>query len=276
MHKTSHPPRPGQLREALLIVLLVSLTLLGCATQKQVKEIVASSNAAILAGNLGLPQAGAQGTQTAWQEASDRIETFIAAHPDQPSITAPLRIRQAMLLLSHRQFNLAEAAFNAAAPGDLHSARDQALKRNQSTLLWWFANSTKETWTEADQRAAANALTNLATEQSQLANSVEIRDYLAEMRAWIGLAAARQTTSPALAKTRLEDALNVYAQIFTQDDLSALKTMNEQLPDPRALSPDVRRRLRARAVLEEAKKINTTNGLDARPTATTFAEMIRG
>jgi hypothetical protein len=256
------------------LLLALALMLPGCATPKQVSEIVVQSNAAMLAGQFGLPEPGAATAKPAWEEATDRIEAFIAAHPDQPAAIASLRVRQAMLLLSYRQFSLAEAAFNAVAITDLHTDRDQALKRNQDTLLWWFANSTNATWTGADQNKSQAAIKQLKEEQSRLNSSPEIRDYLAEMRVWIGLSAAKQTASTSHARELVEDALNVYAEVFTPEDLKILSAGQEQLPDPKALGPDVRRRLRAKAVLAQAQKLNKDAELGAHPKSTEFDQLI--
>lgn len=265
------------------LVLAFALTLAGCATQKEVARIVADSNAAMLAGQFGLPDAHPGGQKESWETASDRIEAFIAAHPDQPATTSPLRIRQATLLLSHGQFALAEAAFNDVKLGDLHSDRDKAIKRSQKTMLWWFANSTNDIWTSTDQTQAQNALDQLKGEQALLKGSVDIRDYLAELRAWIGLSAAKQTTSEDTARTRIETTLNVYAGIFTPEDLVIIASGKENLPDPKAMGVDVRRRVRSRAVLRFARELNQDEAepdvanrilLNAHPQNATFDAII--
>ncbi len=257
----------------LPLLLTLGLLMAGCATRRQVAEIIAHSNASMLAGQIGLPDAAGGSDRAPWQEAVERIDAFVVAHPDQPDTTAPLRIRQAMLLLAYRQFGLAEAAFNAAAPTHLHTDRDKALKRQQATLLWWFATSTNETWTAADQASAETAMAALKEEQAALEGSPEIRDYLAEMRAWIGLAAAKQTVSASRARVRLEDALDVYAAIFTADDLGSVAGV-EQRAAPGVLGPEVRRRLRARPVLAQAKKQNQQDRLGAHPQNATFNRLI--
>jgi hypothetical protein len=264
-------------RTAAIMPLFVAMALAftGCATRKQVAEIVTQSNAAMLAGQFGLPDPHGTGGAPGWQMESDRIDAFIAAHPDQPTATAPLRIRQGMLLLTHGQYHLAGAAFDQASEDDLHTARDQALKRNQETLLWWFANSTNHTWTTDDQALADRALTNLKEEQSRLAASPEIRDYLAELRAWIGLSAARQTTSTNRMRERIEETLNVYSQVFTPDDLLFLAGESANEGVSKALPVDIRRRLRAKAVLDAAKELNQTRNLGARPKAPVFDEWIQ-
>jgi len=256
------------------LFLALALLFAGCATPKQVSEIVVQSNAAMLAGQFGLPEPGAATGKPAWEEATDRIEAFIAAHPDQPAAIAPLRIREAMLLLNYRQSSLAEAAFNAVAIADLHTDRDLALKRSQETLLWWFANSTNNAWSATDQNKSQAAFKQLKDEQTQLNGSPEIRDYLAEMRAWIGLSAAKQTASTSHARELVEDALNVYAEIFTPADLDMLSAGQEQLPDPKAFGPDVRRRLRAKAVLSQAQKLNKDAELVAHPKNALFDRMM--
>jgi hypothetical protein len=274
--KTLFPPAclrfGGVLAASLLLALALSQS--GCATRKQVADIVAQSNGAMLASQFGLPEAKGATTKGSWEESSDRLEAFIAAHPDHPATTAPLRIRQAMLLLSYRQFSLAEAAFNAAVIEHLHTDRDQALKRIQATLLWWFANSTNAAWSAVDQTQAQLALRQLKQEQARLVASPDIRDYLAEMRAWIALAAAKQTTDTNAARGLIEEALDVYATAFTAEDLVILAAGQEQRPDPKALGPDVRRRLRARAVLAEARERNKNNGLGAHPTTAYFNQAI--
>jgi hypothetical protein len=256
------------------LLLAFALALAGCATRKQVAEIVTQSNAAMLAGQFGLPNPNGTAAAPDWQLESDRIEAFIVAHPGLETVTAPLRLRQGMLLLTHRQVRLAEAAFNQVDESQLHTARDQALKRNQPTLLWWFAHSTNHTWTTTDQNRAQKALLDLKAEQKRLVDSPEIRDYLAEMRAWIGLSAARQSTSTQRMRGLLEEALDVYAETFTSADLAMLADGREDLPDPQALGVDVRRRLRARAVLDAVRELNQRRNLGARLTVPVFDHWI--
>jgi len=256
------------------VFLTVALALAGCVTTQEVSSIVAQSNAAMLAGQFGLPAPGPQAGVEPWQEASERIETFIAAHPGQPATTGPLRVRQAMLLLGYHQANLARAAFAQVAVDDLHAARDKALKQNADTLVWWFPNSTKDAWSADDQTKSATALRELAATQASLAASEDIRDYLAEMRAWIGLVSAKQAGSPARARERVEDALNGYAAIFTPEDLAALAAGPEQLPDPSAVSVAVKRRLRSKAVLDYAREVNRADNLGAQPANAFFRRAI--
>ncbi|HYG25240.1 MAG TPA: hypothetical protein VEH04_20920 [Verrucomicrobiae bacterium] len=258
----------------LMLPLIAALSATsGCATRKQVADIVAHSNAAMLGGHVGLPDPRA-GAPATWQTETARIDNFIAAHPGQPAIAAALRVRQALLFLSHGQFSLAKGTFNEVAESDLHTDRDKALKRCQQTLLWWFANSTNDTWSVRDQAASREALDALRLEQERLASSPEIRDYLAEMRAWIGLATARQATSPELARRALEDALNVYGETFGVDDFAALAAGTETLPAAASFSADIRRQIRAREVLNAARALNSRENLSAHPRADAFDQWI--
>jgi hypothetical protein len=256
------------------LLLAFTLAFTGCATRTEVAEIVARSNAAMLAGQFGLPSPTATGHEPAWQTESDRIESFIAAHPGQETITAPLRNRQAMLLLTHGQFSLAEAAFNQVQETNLLTPRDQALKRTQETLLWWFASSTKSSWTASDWKHYTNSLERLKEEQARLAESPEIRDYLAEMRAWIGLAAARHSTAGDTMRTRLEEALNAYAETFTEADLYILAGGADVQPGSKTLPDEVRRRLRAKAVLDSARELNQKRKLGAQLKEPVFQDLI--
>jgi hypothetical protein len=244
---------------------LILMLLAGCATPNDVALMVARSNSAMVAGEVGMPEpSGAVGTD-GWQESWNRLETFIAAHPNLSDVTGPLRIRQAMLLLGHGQIGLAQAAFHAVEIWDLHLERDQVLKRNQEILLWWFANSGEQSWNGEDQAQAENALTRLAQETARLDHNPEIRDYLAELGAWIGLAAVQQTVSIERSREWVEDALNIYARIFTDDDFAVLADRTERLPDPAAPGPVVQRRLRAPMVLDKARQVNQSADLRARP-----------
>jgi hypothetical protein len=260
---------------ALPLVLLGAGLVAGCVTQEQVASIVAKSNSAMLTGQLGgLAQKDDPNSHPAWEESNAAIESFIQGHPDQKEIIASLRVRQAMLLLANHQFNLAKAAFNSVPAGALHTDRDIYLNANSDSLLWWFRQSTADTWSPDDQAKARKALADLKTAQLALEGSPEIRDYFAEMRAYIGLAAAKQTTSEAQARELLVDALDVYAKIFSANDLSALRAPPASLPDASTLTADLHRRIRAAAVLERARMQNQDDSLHAHPNNATFDQMI--
>lgn len=268
--------RRTRLGFGLALLLAVTGGIAGCITAPEVAKIVAQSNAAMLAGQLGgLPSPeGKSGNAESLSAASARIDAFVEAHADQKQVVAPLRIRQAMLLLAHQQFNSARSAFDAASIGDLVTARDQALKRNQAHLLWWFAASGKKIWTAEDFAAAGKALDDLKAEHGKLTGSPEIRDYLGELRAWIGVTHAGRSTSPDRARALLVDALDQYANLFTPAELELIATDQNPPGGETSVGQELRRRLRAKAVLATARKINMEAGLSAQPTTGVFARMI--
>jgi hypothetical protein len=241
-------------------VLVLGLAFAGCATQREVAQIVANSNAAMLASRFDLavaPGGDPGASAAAVQQEFDRIEAFVAAHADPQFLgtTTPLRLRQAVLLLNAGQLNLAKAAFAQVDGQHLHTARDQALLRSKDTLLWWFGSSKKANWDDADRSASKQAMAQLQGEQERLGDSPDVRDYLAEMRAWIGIVAAKHTLDANKLRSHVKDALDGYAKIFTADDLQALDAATAG-PNPPQLGPELRRRVRSKAVLDQARDIN--------------------
>jgi hypothetical protein len=53
-----------------------------------------------------------------------------------------------------------------------------------------------------------------------------------------------------------------------------LVSRQEQLPDPKALGPEVRRRIRAKAVVTEARKLNAEAELGAHPKDAAFDQLL--
>jgi hypothetical protein len=228
---------------------LVVLAMAGCATQKQVRDIVNQSNTQLMASQLADPEPATK-PGAASVDAADKIEEFIAAHPDQKAINGSLRIRQAILYLNKDQYNLAEAAFDQADANQLFTDRDRALKNISPYLVWWFKNSRTDL-TQAEAVNAKHALDALQAEVKMRSTSPGIRDYLAELRVWIGLAYAKAAASPQEAKARFEDAMNEYATVFSSADLADLCKPSSTDREPSM--QDVKRRLRAEAVIEEAR-----------------------
>ena len=248
------------------LLLGAALIFAGCTTPQEVARLVQETNVAMLSSQLGgLAQTNEASPGPSAQQGNEQIEAFIAAHPDQLALTAPLRIRQAMLYLATKKPNLARAAFDSVAKENLHTERDQALTRNADTLIWWFSNSTTDTWSDQDRNAARKALLDLEKEQQVLKGSPDIRDYLAEMRAWIGLTAVRQAPDIDKMRADLENTLNVYADSFEAAELLNFENAVAPLPELKALTSAARRRVRAGIVLAQARTLNRTEQLGAQP-----------
>jgi hypothetical protein len=236
----------------------------GCATQRQVADIVSQSNAALLAAEVGadgeIEANPATPASPGAEGASKKIEGFIASHPDQKTAASALRIRQAVLFLSQANYNLAEAAFNEASLNDLKTDRDRALKELQPHLIWWYRTSRSaqgRILTDSESRDATNALRAFQEQIDRRQESPAIRDHLAEMRAWVGLKLAEASPDPATLKQRLEAPIRAYAAIFTADDLRFLSQPEGELKE-KAIGVEGRRRLRAKAVIAKAKELAGT------------------
>ena len=240
-------------RSAVVTALAAAILLVdGCATQHQTKDVVTESNAALLAASRQLQPDGANGGGTVdWQSASSKIDALIAAHPDQRATNGALRVRQGVLLLANRQYYLAQAAFNAAT--DLKTDRDKALKALSPWLVWCYQHSADPTLNPLQREKAREALSAFDAEIGAVRASPDIRDFLAEMRAYIGLKLASEEQGDAKRATFI-DTLNRYSEIFTPEDLDALAQGNLK-SDSSAVTITERRRLRALAVIAKAKRM---------------------
>ena len=271
-----------------LFLILIAGIVSGCVTQKQVRDIVAESNAALVTATImgtagadptSLPHPGL-GTEAArsehepWMVPSAKIDAFIESYPDQKVTASALRVRQAMLLLVHEQYNLARTAFNMVEPQYLTTARDKALYNLHTHLIWWFRVSRSPIMSLSELREADKALEALQAEGKTLDESPGIRDYLAEMRVWIALLCARSITKKDKAKAYLEDGINNYAKIFPAEDLSGLKMASEP-SDWNVSMQAVRRRLRAKAIIDYAKNVIEKQRIEPEFESSVFAELIK-
>ena len=262
-----------QIASSLCLGILTAALIAGCATRRDVQEIVTGSNAAILTSQLGgdtdnVFTVDGKGRPGTLDGASARIDAFISAHPDQPATAAALRIRQGMLLLAAKEPTLAKAAFLQATNSDLHGPRDQTLKEISPILIWWVGGASSDAtgFNDGDYPQASNALPRLLVCQSNLTvlaatdPEVEgIRDYVAEMRAWIGLryVSALGDTQLNVAQSKFLDTITNYvASLGTNTSnriLCGCKCKDEQTPS--TITLDLRRCFRARTVLKYAFEV---------------------
>ena len=259
-------------RSVLLLSSLVVLFTASCTTTStEVQDLVSASDATLSA-DLNRGAAGALGSSNV-AEVSRRIDAFIAAHPEQKTTNASLRVRQAVMLLQNKQTNLAEAAFNQAALADLKgSTRDAAVKRLQDTLIWYHrtTGSTSLDGTEGKHYQKVTAeiagLTSPADE--------DIRDYLAAVRAWIGIKHASLSFGAA-ATTLLTQAINDYAGTLAPGETAGWQTEERAATNPwphgmtfgNATTAANRRHFRARDLIEGANSAIALNAIAFKPTA---------
>lgn len=254
------------------MVLAATLFATGCATQRQVKEIVSASNMASLSTELGLggedPSKPA-GVGDSWKDASAKIEAFVAEHPENKTTIAVLRVRQAMMLLNNKQYNLAKAAFAEAKLEDLRaSSRDRSLKRLEADLLWWYPTA-GGTLPASEFTTASNTLTHISTVWSDLRAPEDegIRDWLAALRAWIGLKMANDGDADVLGTNTvrrfLEDAINTYATMLPPGEAASWQSVPTFPPVGLTLEIAIagpnRRRFRADDLIVGAKRTILNN-----------------
>lgn len=226
-----HAPRSIPLLCVLVVVTV--LMPLGCATRRDVAEIVKQSNqqiseamqdanSAVATATLpgGIPDIdteGRQATPTDWQRAVAQIEAFITAHPNLTRTTNALRVRQAILYLSAEQRNLALRVFQEIDTSQLANARDKALVDVHETLVWWYSvtGPTVRPFSAADRQSAQQGLEQLARVSAGLTESPGVQRFLGQMRVRIANRLASSLSNPADIKHTLQDGLGQYAAQFT-------------------------------------------------------------
>ena len=242
-----------------LVVMLSMVT--GCASTKEVEKSLNETNEALLKTTAAmnraalpgevLPDSKGQRKAEPWEEPSARIDEFIAAHPDDKRTASALRVRQAMLLLAYKKYNLADAAFDQAS--DLHRARDKALKALKDELIWWFkVDQTQAPGNEVNEIIAAfsEQIKNLGDDSE----NEGIRDYLAEMRAWIQLYVASHAVNDTMLANDIASAMDNYTDTLTDDDITAINT-GSTTPGLGPVSLQARRQIRAMAVIKRAAEM---------------------
>ena len=241
-----------------LLVALLGAALLfggGCATQEQVRQIVDESNARLATVMLPDPGLAPNGKDRAAgaTDTARRIDEIIAANPDQKALAASLRVRQGVIYLNESQYSLAEAAFESADASQLFTGRDQALKALAPDLVWWYQTAARGTRLSADERRRAmQAREAMKAQVAARKDSPDVRDWIAETGAWIGLAQAGAVPEIAELKSVLASTIDDYAVIFTPADLAWL--CKPDAPGGTVPMADVRRRLRAKPIVENAAK----------------------
>ena len=213
------------MKRVILLAALMLLAPVACVTERQVKDIVATSNAAMV-DVPDLAQPGDEPDPERLKQAVARIEALINAHPDQTVLVNTLRVRQAMMLTVHKQFEAAKVAWGKAStpPGQ----RDAALHERWKDIVWWFEKAT--TFLDEDIVRGKAALENLDGTCDKLPEKSEVRYYLETMRAMIALQVANKTNTLAggevKAKTEqlMAGALQRLAARFDEQDAAWIKS----------------------------------------------------
>jgi hypothetical protein len=269
--KTNHAPR----RLAGVLIAAAALALAGgCATREEVRQIVDDSNARLAAAMLPDPGLAPDGKRAAASDdALNRIDEVIAAHPGQKALASSLRIRQAVIYLNQGRYNLAAAAFDAADAAQLFTDRDRALKALAPHLVWWYRTGAGPSpMPTAELPRAEAAMQAMRAEQARRRDSPDVRDWIAETGAWIGLAYFAAAPDVARQKAVMEETIDGYSTIFSPADLAWLCAPGAAGASAAAVPlPDLRRRLRAGPIVAQAA---TYSKLLAGPGRPTFKEPV--
>jgi hypothetical protein len=229
---------------------LLAVALAACATS-QVKDIADPALAGLP--QAALPDPAGSGVPSGGADAAQRIETFIQTHPEiTPTTLASLRIRQGVFYLDQQQPDRAAAAFEAADLASLVTPRDQALKEVAPDLVWWSRTAPLPNIPGVEMKRTAAVMESLSVQIAKRRDSPDIRDYLAEVRAWVGLKYFAALSDRGRQKAVLEDTIDQYATIFTAADLQWLCTPGAMGDD--VAPEDKRRRLRARPIIARAEQ----------------------
>ncbi|MHC4959189.1 MAG: hypothetical protein ACYTGN_12540 [Planctomycetota bacterium] len=257
-------------RITTVFILLLAVSA-GCVATKEVKEIVASSNAAMISNGV-VGQANESAPD--WRKEVARIEAFIENHPGADVTNAALRVREGMLLAAHKQDAFATQAFEQVKDrGKLVSARDRALFDLHPHIIWWFMVSEqsfdgkppldKDAEGTKDYKRASDALAAFRTvcdKGDAPAAGSGARMYLEEMRAWIASSCAKGQTNLEVKQSIFQDGLDRYAEQFTTEDIAWLKK-NEKTAADSVPFLVLKRRLRAKAVVERYREIGDPSWL---------------
>lgn len=233
-------------------ITLMLLSATGCLRYSDVVKAIDETNVSVQI----MPDSSGEAGAEPWMEPSAKIDAYIERYAKDDKVTASaLRIRQAMLLLSYNQYNLAEVSFAQAT--DLKTDRDLALKALSDDMIWWF----KLDKSKAPDKEFDDVIKNFQNEIDKLGNGPEnenIRDYLAEMRAWILLYAAPKSPNGRMIKDRLDNGLDNYVKTLKTADIEAIKA-NKPTAGLGPLDMQARRQVRAMAVFKRANEIVKEN-----------------
>jgi len=193
----------------------------GCVTQRQVEQIVAQSNAAMV---VPVIDKAGEPPSVGWQETVAKLDQLVAAHSDQPVLVNHLQVRAAMVLTVNQQDSLAQRRWQEVDGQMLKTERDKALFDLHPVLLWWYHRAPIADPLSGQEINLAQAHRQRIDTQLESLQSPDIRIFLGTIRAQVALKShnsqavdtpqQRQAVAAALARD-----LKAYVDLFAQDDL---------------------------------------------------------
>jgi hypothetical protein len=180
----------------------------------------------------GVDPAGRFVSISNWQDTIQKIENFVARHEAEPQVTSPLRLREAILLLSVGKHLEGAAAFNEIDPSHLSNRQDRALFDVRETLMWWYGIGGEESGfsREDTEKNARKALENLAAVADRFDRREATRRLLEQMRIRIAIRLAGAMTDLDETRAILEESLGRYAAQFDPAEYPLIQNWNQEEP----------------------------------------------
>jgi hypothetical protein len=238
--------------------LIIVLSLFGCVTTAEVERIVEDSNKTVIQninrvetstkvmGDIAVASLAPDGSlptdsenlAVQWQGQVERIERFIAEHPEMTRTNNALRMREAIVLLSAKKIALARVVFAEVDPTQLSNKRDRAIYEAREHLLWWYGlgNTMSQSSTGCnlaidrtgsnDCARALNTLDGLAAvvddSNITLEKSAAVTRFLEQVRVRVAVRLANAMDSEDDILTLLSQALARYEDQFSSAERSAI------------------------------------------------------
>lgn len=252
-----------------LATLVLAAGILGCATAKDVRRIVAQSNAAMIAGP-PLDKAGVESSDS-WKETVGQIDRIIAENLDQTTLVNHLRVRQALLLTVYQQGNLAEQRWKLVEGSMLTTERDKTLYANWEGLVWWYKRAPdRNILDDTEKKQAEKFMEKLGTSINTI-NSHELQVYLATLRAQMALKFDSSTdplNAEQMVKLHSDLAMHLkeYVEVFTPEEYTWVQANpNTDVADHLSVN-EIRNRVWLRSLIKAFFQIAN----DYRQTAASF------
>jgi len=251
---------------ALACTVGMAPTVTGCwATRNQVREIVASTNAAMVSPYLPRPNdRGPDG----WQEAVSQIDRLIAANADQPVLVNQLQARAAMLLTVNRQDNLALARWEQV-DGNRLNERDRAFYALRDPLVWWYVRAPAVAELSATERGRVDGAVAAIDRELGTLTVPEARLLLETIRAQMVLKqqnAINTMADPALpgrVAGTMASALERYVALFDDADQAWVQAAPDtMLPVADLELEALRHRVWLRDLVREFRRVARDKGLE--------------
>lgn len=247
------------LRKRSLVFLALIVGLTGCwAKTKQIREIVAATNAAMVSPYLPKPMGQ---EPSGWQDAIRAIDQMIAANSDQPVLVNHLRVRAAMLLTVNKKSNLAELRWEAVDSTRLNE-RDRAFHAVWQYLVWWYPRAGETSPDLGDPgRDSVDTAVNLIDGALNAVAVREVQLLLETIRAQMLMRKLNSidvgdTVQARVVTDGLASALDRYVSAFLDDDRNWVpKNANTDLVDDDMAIDDFRYRIWLREMIKEYVRV---------------------